>query len=107
MVYDLNNPGAGVRDCPRCRRTMERLKQYNAIQRNEGYLLDDGQDSNGFAFGLFGWGGVVLKVFYRYTLQPLFSKAQGERRQRTYANILAKFPNTLICPHCSHILKRK
>jgi hypothetical protein len=85
---------------------MKRLRQYNSIRVNEGYLLDDGQSGYGVVYFLFGWIGVLLKQLYRHTFQPLMSQARGSARQRKYDRILEKHPNSLICPYCSYILKR-
>lgn len=106
-MYDFDNPGRGVQDCPKCKHTMTFLNRYNAIERNEGYLLDDGRDNNFITYLLWGWMGLLLKFLYRHTLQPLYYQTLGKRRQRRYAEIVRAFPNTLICPHCSHILRRK
>jgi hypothetical protein len=107
MAYDLDNPRGGVQDCPKCRHTMEPLRRVNAIPRNEGYLLDDGTDRNGLTFLLWGWEGLIIKLLYRNVLEPLLAKLWGQRRQDRYARILHDYPNSLLCPHCHFLLKRK
>jgi hypothetical protein len=108
VVYDLSNTNRGVRDCPRCRHTMETLRARLHSPRNEGYLLDEGgEGGSAIAFWLFGWIGLVLRLFYRYTLQPLTSKLAGEMKEKRLARVLRDHPNTLICPYCNHLLKRK
>ena len=106
-MYDMDSKMPGIRDCPKCQHTMAYLSKYNAIERNEGYMIDDGKPNSSFVYFFFGWIGVVLKLFYRYTLQPLMSKQAGEQRQKRYAGILREHPTSLICLHCSYILKRK
>lgn len=106
-MYNLDDTGGGIQDCPKCKHTMNYLRRHNAIQRNEGYLLDDGKENNFITYLLWGWMGVLLKFLYRHTLEPLFFKTVGEQRQRRYDAIVREYPNTLICPHCSHILRKK
>jgi hypothetical protein len=108
MVYDLSNTGRGIKDCPRCRHTMERLRSRLHLPRNEGYLLDDEQEATNFVFlRLFGLIGLALRVFYRYTLQPLTSKLVGEIKERKLGRALKEYPESLICPYCNYLLKRK
>jgi hypothetical protein len=110
MVYDLSNTGRGVRDCPRCRHTMERLRSRLSIRRNEGYLLDDREGDGSDAVWHLGLPGLALntlKLFYRYTLQPLTSKLAGEMKERRLGRVLQEYPESLICPHCNNVLKRK
>jgi hypothetical protein len=87
---------------------MARLRSHLSVSRNEGYLLDDGAESgDATAFVLFGWTGVVLRFLYRYTLQPLSSKLFGSLNQRRLQRVLKAYPETLICPYCNYLLKRK
>lgn len=106
-MYDLDNTRGGIRDCPKCKHTMTYLHRYNAIERNEGYMIDDERDGNFLLFLVGGWIGLVLKALYRHTLKPLVSKSAGEQRQRRYAKIIQEYPHSLICPHCNHILRQK
>ncbi len=107
MTYDLDHPLRGVQDCPKCRHTMEPLRHVNAIPRNEGYLLDDGTDRNWLTLLLWGWEGLLVKLFYRNVLEPLVSQTFGRQRQNRYARILRDYPHSLLCPHCHFLLKRK
>jgi hypothetical protein len=108
MVYDLSNPGRGVIDCPRCRHMMERLRSRLAVSRNEGYLLDYSRDSDdAMTFVLHGWLGLALRTLYRCTLQPLTSKVFGHLKEQRLRRVLKAFPESLICPYCNHIVKRK
>ncbi|HZO88786.1 MAG TPA: hypothetical protein VFB38_10660 [Chthonomonadaceae bacterium] len=107
MTYDLDSPLRGVQDCPQCQHTMVRLRSYSAVERNEGYLLDDGADRNFITFLLWGWEGVLIKYLYRNVVQPVLAKLLGQQRQDRYARIARAYPNALICTHCQYILKRK
>ena len=107
-MYDLDNPGRGIRDCPRCQRTMELLKRYNAVRRNEGYAIEeDSPNHSRLMERLFGLSGWLLYQFYRHVAQPFAHKRAGEQRQNRYDRILRDHPYTLICPYCGHLLKRK
>lgn len=88
---------------------MQRLRQYNSVKRNEGYMLDHGEPGaiRAVLNILFGTIGILLVKLYHYTLYPLHSKGVGDRRQGKYARLLEEFPASLICPECGHILKIK
>lgn len=106
-MYDLDSSGS-IEECPKCRHTMERLAAYNSIQRNEGYSLDEGSgNSNVITYLLFGWIGLVIRLFTREVLVPLLQKAKGERKQSGYDAILRVFPRSLICPYCKHVVRQK
>jgi hypothetical protein len=106
-MYDLDSSGV-IEECPKCRHTMERLAAYNAIRRNEGYSLDYGSgNSNVVTYLLFGWTGVVIRLFTREVLVPVLNKAAGERKQSGHDAVLRVFPRSLICPHCKHIVRLK
>ncbi len=108
MVYDLSSTGKGTRDCPRCRHTMERLRKRLAMPQNAGYVLDDEREGSAcLTFLLFDWIGLLLMQLYRHTLVPLTSKLIGERRERRLQKILNEYPESLICPYCSHLIKLK
>ena len=107
-MYDFDNKTAYVEDCPKCKHTMQRLAEYNSVRRNEGYSLDDGKgDSNAFVYFFFGWIGVLIRLLTREVLVPLMKKAFGEQKQSRYDNILKAYPNSLLCPHCKHLIRRK
>jgi hypothetical protein len=108
MVYDLSNTSRGVRDCPRCRHTMERLRSRLSVSRNEGYLIDDDTGTeDAWTYLTLGWGGVALRFLYRHTLQPLTSKLFGHLKEQRHQRVLRAFPESLICSYCNHLLKRK
>ena len=95
-------------DCPKCKHTLERLAEYNSIKKNEGYSIDDGTGQNNFiTYLLFGWMGVVIKLFVRNVAGPLWDQRAGEKKQSKYAAILNVFPNSRICPYCKHIVRQK
>ena len=97
-----------VSDCPKCKHTMERLASYNSIRRNEGYAIDDGQDNgNVFVYFVFGWIGVLIRFLIREALVPMLNKLRGEQKQSKYDAILKVFPNSMICPHCKHLVRTK
>jgi hypothetical protein len=107
-MYNLDGDGGYIEDCPKCKHSMERLAAYNSIKRNEGYSIDDGSgNSNILTYVLFGWVGVVIRLFTREVLVPIMTKLAGERKQTRYEAILNVFPKSLICPHCKHIIRQK
>ena len=106
-MYNLD-AAPGMLECPKCKHTLERLAEYNSITKNEGYSIDDGTGQNNFlTYILFGWIGVVLKLFVRHVVGPLFAQRAGEAKQSKYASILNVFPNSKICPYCKHIVRQK
>src|SRR5438132_186695 len=106
-MYNLD-AAPGVSDCPKCKHSLERLAAYNSIQKNEGYSIDDGTGNNHFlTYILFGWIGVVIKLFVRNVAGPLLQQKAGEQRQTKYSAILKAYPRSQICPYCKHIVRMK
>ena len=108
MTYDLSNPQRGVRECPKCRFTMEYLRKSAYLSRNEGYILDSGAgwapDDHVATSFLFG---SLSRFLWRHFVEPISYKLFGEWRNRKRRRILEEYPESLICPHCQFILKRK
>ena len=108
MEFDFDDPKHGVCDCPKCGRLMQRLRDYLAIERNEGYMLEaDGEDRTGWFYFWFGTVSALIYRFYRYVAQPLAAKRAGDLRQERLGRLQRAYPQSLICLHCKHILKRK
>ena len=105
--YDLDDTRPGVRDCPRCKHTMQRLKEYNSIRTNEGYTLDYDNKPDWLTYVMFGWFVYLIKMILKHTIQPLYNQQRGKARQAKFDKIVQRFPNTLICPYCSYIMKRQ
>src|SRR5438874_1501910 len=101
MTYDFDRPQRGVRECPKCKFTMETLRDSSLRDRQAGYLLDYGvrwdPDDNLFTSYLIGW---PLRFFWRHLFEPIGSKLIGAWWNRRYRRILRNYPDTLICPHC-------
>ena len=107
-MYSLDSDASALGDCPKCKHSMQRLARYNSVRRNEGYSLDDGAgNSNVFVYFLFGWVGVLIRLFTREVLMPAMAKLAGERKQSRNDTILKVFPNSQICPHCKHLIRNK
>jgi hypothetical protein len=89
--YAPRLPG-DVQECPRCMYTMELLRESNLMRRDYGVSLD---------YSLKGWneGDGVLS--------DLISSFFGNMRNRRLQRIAALYPNSLICPHCEYVLKRR
>ncbi len=107
MVYDLDNRQRGLRDCPRCHFPMESLRRNNAQRRNDGYILDTGigWDPDDHIVTSFLLGN-VRRFLWRHFGEPLVYKFLGRWQQRRYDKIVARFPESLFCPHCGYVLKR-
>ena len=108
MQLDLDNPGRGVRECPRCKFTMEPLRRSRALDRQEGYLLDtsvgwspDDHIATAYLFGS------VWHFLWRHVVEPLSCKLFGDWRRRRCARLLHRYPESLICPHCDYLLRQK
>lgn len=108
MLYDLQNPGRGTRECPKCRFTMEPLRNSAYLDRNEGYMLDSGTrwDPDDHVATSFLFGS-LSRFLWRHFIEPIGGKLVGEWRNRAYRRVLSQYPDSLICPHCRYILKRK
>jgi hypothetical protein len=107
MTYDIDNPGRGTADCPKCRFTMEPLRQSVLLARNEGYMLDSGvgwdPNDNVATSALLG---SPSRFLWRHFVEPIANKLFGEWKNRRRRRILELYPASLICPHCHYILKR-
>ena len=108
MPYDLDHPQRGVRECPRCRFTMEYLRNSRLLDSDEGYILDRGVwwDPDDHAATSFLFGD-LRRYLWRHFIHPLTSRFFGNIRNRRYQKILRQYPESLICTHCGHVLKRK
>jgi len=108
LVYDLSNIQRGVRDCPHCGHTMERLSSRLSVRTNEGYLLDSGDnEAEAIAYHALGVAGLAMSTLYRHTLLPLISKLSGELHTRRLERTLKSHPESLICRNCNHVIRRK
>ena len=108
MRYDFDQPQRGVRECPKCRFTMEYLRHSSLLDRRSGYMLDSSAgwdpDDHGFTASLVG---SLIRFFWRQVIEPFGSKLIGDFWNRRYRKIARVYPESLICPHCFYILKRK
>jgi hypothetical protein len=108
VKYDLENANCGIRECPKCRYTMEPLRKSVFLDGNEGYLLDNGigwdpDDNAATSFLL----GSPSRFLWRHFVEPIANKLFGEWRNRKRRRVLKDYPGSLICPHCQYIMKRK
>jgi hypothetical protein len=104
MDFRVGGP-CGVRECPKCRFTMIRLRESNLINRNEGYLLDYG-DQRWFLWALlYGFVDTLIDMFLFYVLTPLGAKALGGLSQKHYRRTLRRYPKCMVCPHCKYLIR--
>ena len=87
---------------------MEPLRRSVYLSQNAGYMLDSGtrwdpDDNVATSFLV----GSLSRFFWRHFLEPIAGKLIGEWRNRARRRILKEYPDSLICPHCRHILRRK
>lgn len=54
-------------------------------------------------FMLWGWMAFV----YNYVYDSLTYKGRQQKIANLHAEILPHFPNSLICPHCLHIVRKQ
>ena len=108
-VVMRNSDGSmrGGRECPKCRFSMEYLRDSALLDREFGYELDNGtgwspNDSPLFAFLI----GSPSRYLWRNVIGPLISKFIGDRANNKYQRILKAFPNALVCTHCEYIIKQ-
>jgi hypothetical protein len=94
-------------ECPKCRFSLEPLRDSPVLTAEEGYLLDSrahsDADDNIITSLLFGcWERYV----YRYFIAPISSRTVGNWKKRRYRKILQTHPHSLICTHCRFVVKR-
>jgi hypothetical protein len=101
MNFSITSGGGGV-ECPRCRRSMTRLER-EAGPRHEGYIASNDRPSGLIVF-LFGR---LCALLAHYVFVPAGSALFGNLKIAGRQRILREYPNSLICTHCGHIVKRK
>jgi hypothetical protein len=95
---------SGYQECPKCRFSMEYLRDSAVLNRDSGYSTSYywgwwDPDDNIITSFLFG---NLLRFF-----SPLFSRLRGNRENRKFQKILDEFPRSVICTHCEYVIKRK
>jgi hypothetical protein len=107
-MYDMDRAPRGGRDCPKCMFSMEYLRNSAYLNRDLGYNTDYGvgfePDDNPFTSALLG---SPSRYLWRHFVEPLLSRAVGNYRNRKCREVLRLYPNTLICTHCRHMIKRR
>jgi hypothetical protein len=108
LHYDLDNPQQGIRECPKCRFTMQYLCRSAFLNRNEGYILDRGvgfdPDDHILTSLLLGsW----RRFLWRHFIEPLSYQFFGQWRCRYYRRVARRHPGTLICPHCRYLIRQQ
>ena len=108
MRIDFDHPELAIPDCPKCRFSMTTLEKANRIRTNEGYSLTDDDRSTMF-LPLMKLGLIVhlLRQLFSEVLKPLAQRSIGRKRQGRYDRILTQYPNSIICTHCKHLIRRK
>ncbi|MCW3096623.1 MAG: hypothetical protein JWL77_2241 [Chthonomonadaceae bacterium] len=107
-MLNLDEQPRGLRDCPRCKFSMEYLRNSAALNRQEGYVLDRSPEPDPYEYSSnssFLISGISF--LWHSTVAPLFAKLRSDRRNRKYQEIVRIFPHTLICTHCEHIIKQR
>jgi len=84
------------------------LRNAAVLNQDDGYLTDYGvgfdPDDHPISSILIG---DPRRYLWRHFVEPLLGRALSKRRNRKYQRILQVFPNTLICTHCAHLIKRR
>lgn len=97
----------GEQECPKCKFSMERLRDSAVLDMREGYSMNYSvgwdPDENLVTSLLVGWW---QRYVWKHTLGPILSKWWGEWKSRRYRKTLREYPRTLICTHCRYLLKR-
>lgn len=91
-------PGTLV-ECPRCRYTMEALSASAAMHENLSVGLDGGS--------LFMHPGGLGTPSIGQWITEFFFGWMGFSSKSRYQRVLHHYPNTLICMHCRHLIKRE
>ena len=107
-MLNIEGSPRGGRDCPECKYSMVYLRNSAVLNQDDGYIADFGvgfdPDDNPFTSVLIG---SPTRYLWRHFVGPLFGRMLSKRRNRKYQRILQIFPNTLICTHCSHLIKQR
>ena len=105
MSFRVSGATGGL-ECPKCRFTMEPLRDSNLIDRDEGYLLDTTTSSDWvLGWYVFGLLDDLIARFVYYVVDPLAAKLWGSRTQKYYRRVLRRFPNALVCPNCRYLVR--
>jgi hypothetical protein len=95
-------------ECPKCKFSMEALRDSAVLNAEEGFILDSrgysDVDDNAITSYLFG---SISRFLWRYLIEPLSYKLFGDWKSRRYRKLLAEYPRSLICTHCRYVVKRR
>ena len=81
------------------------LRSSNLVNRNEGYMLDYGDDSWAMSGCLYGLVETAIAMFVYYVAIPVGSKLFGDRAQGRYRRVARRFPRSIVCPHCRYLVR--
>ena len=108
MKYEMYDRGRGGMECPKCKFTMEPLRDSAYLNREFGYELDNNTrwNPNGNPVSAYLFGNITAYLWQNF-LEPLAFKMWGDRQNKNYRRILQLYPNTLICTHCEYVQKER
>jgi hypothetical protein len=84
--------------CPECRSWMLPLSKYE-IQKSSASPTVGAEP---WEFFLWGWWAFVYNFIYDLATYEGRKRKLAQQKQE----ILPKFPNSLVCPRCLHVVKR-
>ena len=85
-------------ECPKCRNVMVSLRDFAITDAGEGPSAHADLPE----FLLFGWWAYLINY-----LAEAFSFGGRKSKLATIkAQVLPRAPNSLVCPHCLHVIER-
>lgn len=98
-TYDTDNDWV---ECPKCRYVMLELADFE-LQRMSEYPAIE---ADGLTFILWGWAVFVGQIVYQYVVGLATFGARKAKLAQAKADVLPRFPGSLVCPKCLTVVKR-
>ena len=91
--------------CPECQRILVELAKFRRVMHEDGSL---GSDAPIFVFSgfRFALNPVAMYDWFNGAWDALFLHQRNKKVERLAAEILPRYPNTLICPNCLYLWRR-
>ncbi len=98
--YDANDEWI---ECNQCRYPMLPLRSFEIQKIAEFPAVE----ADGVTFLIWGWTIFVAQIISRFLAGLITFGARKKKLAQAKAEILPRFPNSLICPQCLATVKRR
>ena len=91
--------------CPECHRTMVELAKFYHSMQEDGTMGTDAPIfiRSGFQYGL---NPIAVIELLNGAIDAIFLKFRNKKVERLCAQVLPRYPKSLICPNCLYLWRR-